>query len=117
MQRAAEAVFTEAGRRECRATCDYYLGNAALIRAAFQAMGYTCSGGDHSPYIWVKTDMDSWEFFTLLLEKAHVICTPGSGFGKCGAGYVRFSAFGNRESLKKGLAAIQSVLGGRSARA
>jgi LL-diaminopimelate aminotransferase len=117
VQRAAEAVFTEDGQKECREICDYYLGNAALIRSVFTDLGYACSGGDHSPYIWVKTGMDSWDFFSLLLDKAHVICTPGSGFGRCGAGYVRLSAFGNRESLKKGLASVKAALGSRPARA
>ncbi len=113
VQRAAAAVFTEEGRKECREMNDYYLGNAALIRQTFLDLGYRCSGGDHSPYIWVKTDRDSWDFFTLLLHQAHVVCTPGSGFGKCGAGCVRLSAFGNRESLKKGLINLKKTLSAR----
>jgi LL-diaminopimelate aminotransferase len=113
VQRAAEAVFTPEGTRECRAMHDYYLGNAALIRETFTALGYTCSGGDHSPYIWVKTDRDSWDFFTLLLHEAHVVCTPGSGFGKCGEGYIRLTAFGNRENVKKGLNNLKKTLSAR----
>ncbi|MBN2353600.1 MAG: LL-diaminopimelate aminotransferase [Spirochaetales bacterium] len=111
VQRAAEAVYTEEGQRECRRMNDYYLENAALIRSAFTAMGYACSGGEHSPYVWVDTGVDSWNFFTLLLEKAHVVCTPGAGFGRCGAGYVRFSAFGDRQSRQKGIENIKSALG------
>ncbi len=110
VQRAAEAVYTDEGQRECRAMTDYYLGNAALIRSAFTAMGYACSGGEHSPYVWVNTGRESWEFFTLLLEKAHVICTPGAGFGRCGAGYVRFSAFGDREKIGQGIDQVKAAL-------
>jgi LL-diaminopimelate aminotransferase len=113
VQRAAEAVFTPEGRTQCREMTDYYLGNAALIRKTFLDLGYPCSGGDHSPYIWVKTDRDSWNFFTLLLQEAHVICTPGAGFGTCGAGYIRLSAFGNRENLKKGLNNLKKTLSAR----
>jgi LL-diaminopimelate aminotransferase len=112
VQRAAEAVFTEAGQKDCREINDYYLGNARLIRQAFTDLGFSCSGGVHSPYIWVNTGMDSWEFFNLLLYKAHVISTPGAGFGKCGAGYIRLSAFGNRDSLTLGLDSIRKALKG-----
>jgi LL-diaminopimelate aminotransferase len=110
VQRAAAAAFTAEGDQECRAINDYYLGNAALIRETFTSLGFPWSGGEHSPYVWVKNYMDSWEFFTLLLNKAHVITTPGAGFGKCGAGYIRVSAFGNRESHQRGLANIKAAL-------
>jgi LL-diaminopimelate aminotransferase len=113
VQRAAEAVYTEEGQKECREMNDYYLGNAALIRSAFSGLGYACSGGEHAPYIWVKSGMDSWDFFNLLLREAHVVSTPGAGFGKCGAGYVRLSAFGNRESLKRGLNNVKKILSAR----
>ncbi len=113
VQRAAEAVFTPEGQKECRARHDYYLGNAALIRRTFMDLGFRCSGGDHSPYIWVETGGDSWDFFNRLLADAHVICTPGSGFGKCGAGYVRLTAFGNREKLAQGLNNIKKSLSAR----
>lgn len=97
VQAAAAAVYTEAGRRQTRASLDFYLENARIIRERLTGIGLGCVGGENSPYVWAKTGMDSWEFFDLLLEKAGVVCTPGSGFGRCGEGYARFSAFGGRE--------------------
>ena len=109
VQRAAEAVYTEAGKTQVRELSDYYLENAALIRAAMTALGYSCAGGENSPYIWVNTGEDSWEFFDFLLEKANVVCTPGSGFGACGEGYIRLSAFNSREKVNEAMARISSA--------
>ncbi len=83
VQRAAAAVFTDEGQREVQVTIDYYMENAALIRKSLGSFGYTVYGGENAPYIWVKTrnGMKSWDFFDLLLGKAHVVGTPGSGFG------------------------------------
>jgi LL-diaminopimelate aminotransferase len=103
VQRAAAAVYTPAGQKETRAQSDYYLGNANIIREKLMAMGFTCTGGDNSPYIWVKVDADSWKFFDEMLNAAQVICTPGSGFGRCGDGYVRISAFNNREKVAEAM--------------
>ena len=75
VQRAAEAVYTEAGRRQVRDLSDYYLGNAALIRESMDKLGFASVGGDNSPYIWVDGKRDSWEFFDLLLD-AGVVVTP-----------------------------------------
>ncbi len=97
VQRAAAAVYTAQGQREVRALSDYYMANAKLMRERLLAMGFPCTGGDNSPYLWVKTGTDSWRFFDALLENAAVACTPGSGFGKCGEGYVRLNAFNTRE--------------------
>lgn len=101
VQKAAAAVFTEEGQREVEATIGYYMENAALIRESLAACGYTVYGGENAPYIWVQTrdGMKSWDFFDLLLEKAHVVGTPGSGFGPSGEGYFRFSAFATREKV------------------
>ncbi len=77
----------------------YYMANADLIRSAMQTLGYDCIGGENSPYIWVATGGDSWDFFDRLLEKAGVVCTPGAGFGTCGEGFVRISAFNSRENV------------------
>jgi LL-diaminopimelate aminotransferase len=115
VQRAAAAVYTPQGQNEARELSDFYLGNAKLIRARLSALGFSCAGGENSPYIWVKTDMDSWRFFDLLLEKANVVITPGSGFGTCGEGYIRVSAFNSRENVEQAMdrlaAAAPSLLG------
>ena len=110
VQRAAEAIYTDEGRKQSRELIDYYLRNAALIREAMTALGYDCVGGKNSPYIWIACQSDSWEFFDLLLKKAGLVCTPGAGFGKCGEGYVRISAFNNIENVQKAMSRISSVL-------
>lgn len=110
VQRAAEAVYSPAGRTQCRELVDYYLGNAAIIRRELAALGFACVGGDNSPYIWVDTRMDSWRFFDRLLETAHVVCTPGAGFGRCGEGFVRISAFNDREKVELAMARIRKAV-------
>jgi LL-diaminopimelate aminotransferase len=105
VQRAAAAVYTPQGQRETRGQADYYLGNAKLIRESLTAMGYPCTGGDNTPYIWVQVGTDSWKFFDDLLDSAGVVVTPGAGFGSCGEGYVRISAFNMREQVQKAMAA------------
>ncbi len=110
VQKAAAAIFTDEGKKQVRAMTDFYLANAALIRTAVQKLGFTCIGGDNAPYIWVNTGRDSWEFFDLLLNKAQVVCTPGAGFGKCGEGHVRISAFNSRENVEKALDRIAAAL-------
>lgn len=110
IQKAAAAVYTDAGKQQTKALIDFYLGNAKLIRNAMGKLGFTCMGGDNAPYIWVNTGRDSWEFFDLLLDKAQVVCTPGAGFGKCGEGHVRISAFNSRENVEAALARIAAAL-------
>ncbi|MEI6125410.1 MAG: LL-diaminopimelate aminotransferase [Pseudomonadota bacterium] len=110
VQRAAEAVYSEEGQRQIRALSDYYLKNAGLIIEKMTALGYACTGGRNAPYIWVKSKRNSWEFFDLLLEKAGVVCTPGSGFGKCGEGYIRISAFNSYEKVEMALEKIAGAL-------
>jgi len=110
IQRAAGAVYTAAGQEQTRALTDFYLGNAKLIREAVQRLGFTCVGGDNAPYIWVNTGRDSWEFFDLLLSRAQVVCTPGAGFGRCGEGHVRISAFNSRENVAAALERIAAAL-------
>lgn len=110
VQKAAAAVYTPEGQAQTRALTDFYLGNAKLIREAVTKLGMTCIGGDNAPYIWVNTGRDSWEFFDLLLNKAQVVCTPGAGFGKCGEGHVRISAFNSRENVTTALARIAAAL-------
>jgi LL-diaminopimelate aminotransferase len=111
IQKAAAAAYSAEGTRQTRALADFYLGNAELIRAAMGRLGLKCVGGDNAPYIWVDVGRESWAFLDLLLEKAQVVCTPGAGFGKCGEGHVRISAFNSRENVEKALARIASALG------
>lgn len=110
IQRAAEAVYTPEGQIQVRELTDYYLKNAIYIREAFKALGYECAGGDNSPYIWINSRSDAWAFFDLLLEKAGVVCTPGVGFGKCGQGYIRLSAFNSFANVEKAMHRIQAAL-------
>lgn len=110
VQKAAEAVYTPAGQKECTDLIDYYLGNAKLIRQGFLDLGYEATGGDNSPYVWVKTGTDSWEFFDKLLNEIAIVCTPGAGFGTMGQGYVRFSAFNHRENVVEGIERIKKLL-------
>lgn len=113
VQRAAEAAFTPDGQAQIRALSDSYLANAALIRTAMTDLGYACVGGQHSPYVWIAAETDSWAFFDRLLDQAGVVCTPGSGFGKCGEGYVRLSAFNSRENVETALQRIADALKAR----
>jgi LL-diaminopimelate aminotransferase len=110
VQRAAEAVYSPEGKQQVRELSDYYMANAALIRQTMSGLGYTCAGGEHAPYVWIKANTDSWEFFELLLNKAGVVCTPGAGFGKCGEGYARISAFNSRENVETALQRIAEAL-------
>lgn len=110
IQKAAAAVYTEAGRKQTGDLIDFYLANARLIREAMNRLGFKCTGGDNAPYLWINTGRDSWEFFDLLLNRAQVVCTPGAGFGKCGEGHVRISAFNSRENVETALTRIADAL-------
>jgi len=107
VQRAAEAVYSPAGQRQIDTIIEGYLKNADEICKTMRAQGYEVSGGKHSPYVWVDAGMDDWAFFDLLLEKAGVVTTPGSGFGAKGAGYVRISAFGSSNGVVEAMMRIQ----------
>ena len=110
VQRAAAAIYSEAGKRQVAELIDAYMTNAQLIRTSMQALGYGCVGGENSPYIWVSTGLESWAFFDMLLEKAGVVCTPGAGFGNCGEGYIRISAFNSYENVTTAMARISQAL-------
>ncbi|MEJ2056573.1 MAG: LL-diaminopimelate aminotransferase, partial [Desulfofustis sp.] len=110
VQRAAEALYSPGGKDQSQELVNYYMKNAELIRTAMSDLGYTCVGGDNSPYIWIEGKMNSWEFFDLLLNKAGVVCTPGAGFGKCGEGYIRLSAFNSYEMVSLAMERIKSAL-------
>jgi LL-diaminopimelate aminotransferase len=110
VQRAAEALYSPEGKQQVSELVDYYMRNAALIRSEMSGLGYDCVGGDNSPYIWIHGRGDSWEFFDLLLDKAGVVCTPGAGFGKCGEGYIRLSAFNSYENVTLAIQRIKEAL-------
>jgi LL-diaminopimelate aminotransferase len=96
------AALDDEGLQEMRELTDYYLANAKLIREALQKIGVHCIGGDNSPYIWAHfPGSDSWEVFSRILEKCHVVTTPGAGFGPAGQSFIRFSAFGHRADVEE----------------
>ena len=112
VQKAAAAVYSEAGQGEVRGLIDFYMENARIIREGLEAAGLTVYGGRHAPYIWVKTPpgLGSWEFFDKLLNEAHVVGTPGSGFGPSGEGYFRLTAFGQRSEAQEAVERIKTKL-------
>lgn len=112
-QRAAEAVYSEEGKKQTKETIAYYQRNARVIFDTLTEAGFTCYGAVNSPYVWLKTpdNMTSWEFFDDLLDKCQVVGTPGSGFGKSGEGYLRLTAFGNYEKTIEAVERIKSVYG------
>ncbi len=110
VQRAAEAVYSDRGQEQVKELIDYYLKNAELVLEKFTSLGYHCTGGINSPYIWINVNRNSWDFFDLLLEKAGVVCTPGAGFGMCGEGCIRISAFNSSENVKKAMERISEAI-------
>lgn len=109
-QRGAEAIYSAEGQAQTKATVDFYLENARLVREALTALGYTCVGGVDSPYVWVDVKGDSWEFFDRLLKGANVVTTPGAGFGKAGEGYIRISAFNSRANVLEAIERLKNAL-------
>lgn len=111
VQRAGEAVYSEAGQKEIKEQVAYYMKNANYILNGLKAAGYTVSGGVNAPYIWLKTPdgLSSWEFFDKLLTEANVVGTPGVGFGSHGEGYFRLTAFGRYEDTVEAIARIQKL--------
>jgi LL-diaminopimelate aminotransferase len=110
-QSGAAAVYTKQGKKQIKQTIDIYMGNAKLIRQSLSEIGYTVYGGVNAPYIWLKTppSTGSWEFFDILLNQAHVVTTPGAGFGAAGEGFIRLTAFGQPENVKEALERIKAV--------
>lgn len=111
VQKAAAAVYSEEGQAQVKGLVDYYLNNATLIRTEIKTLGFECVGGENSPYIWIDGRKDSWAFFDQLLNEAGVVCTPGAGFGACGEGFIRISAFNSHENVKEALARIKAAIG------
>ncbi len=111
VQRAAEAVYSAEGKVECKALIDYYMQNSEVVCKTMDKLGYDYVGGKNSPYIWIDGRMDSWQFFDMLLQKAGVVCTPGAGFGKCGNGYIRISAFNSHDKVIEAMDRLTKALG------
>lgn len=111
VQRAAEATYSGEGQKQIREVIDYYMENAKIIRESLTDIGLEVYGGISSPYIWVKTpkNMDSWDFFDILLNDANVVGTPGSGFGPSGEGYLRLTAFNTLENTKEAMDRISKL--------
>ena len=111
IQKGAEAAFTDSGRAELDVMIAYYLENARIIREGLDSIGITYSGGVNAPYIWFKTpkNLSSWEMFHKLLNECQVVGTPGVGFGKCGEGYLRLTAFGNQADVKEAVARFANL--------
>jgi LL-diaminopimelate aminotransferase len=112
VQRGAEAVYSPEGQAQVKALVSFYMENAAIIRRDLSAAGLTVYGGEQAPYVWIQTleGVDSWGFFDLLLSQAHVVGTPGSGFGAAGEGYFRLSAFNSRANVEEAMERIKAAL-------
>ncbi len=111
IQKAAEAVYSEAGQKAIKENIAYYMNNAKVIRSGLADAGYTVFGGENAPYIWTQTPngMDSWAFFDKILKEASVVTTPGVGFGPCGQGYIRLTAFGDAEKTIEAVNRIKNM--------
>ncbi len=111
VQMAAKGIYSEEGQKEIKELVRYYMENAAIIKESMEKIGLNVYGGVNSPYIWIKTpnNMDSWEFFDLLLNEANVVGTPGVGFGPSGEGYFRITAFNTLENTKKAMERISNL--------
>ena len=110
-QRAAEAIYTDEGKRQVRENINYYKENAKIIKQGLEEAGYTVYGGTNSPYVWLKLPdgMKSWDFFDKLLSEANVVGTPGVGFGPSGEGYFRLTGFGTKENTKEAIERIKNM--------
>ncbi|MDY3848273.1 MAG: LL-diaminopimelate aminotransferase [Prevotella sp.] len=111
-QRAAEAIYTPEGKAQVKATIDYYMNNARTMYNTLSELGLEVFGGRNAPYIWVKTPngMSSWKFFEQMLYEAHVVCTPGVGFGPSGEGYIRLTAFGDKDDCIEAMERLKKWL-------
>ena len=111
IQRAGEAVYSEAGKAQTKQQVAYYMNNAKVIMDGLRAAGYNVSGGVNAPYVWLETPdgMSSWDFFDKLLQEANIVGTPGSGFGPSGEGYFRLTAFGTYENTLKAIERIKNL--------
>ncbi len=110
-QRGAEAIYSPEGKEQVKATIDYYMTNAKIMREGLQSMGYKVFGGENAPYLWVKTPdgVSSWKFFDQMLYEANVVGTPGVGFGPSGEGYIRLTAFGERANCEEAMRRLRKL--------
>jgi len=110
-QKGAAAIYSPEGRAQIQELIQYYMTNAALIRDGLRDVGFTVFGGVNAPYIWLKTPegYNSWSFFDYLLSEANIVGTPGVGFGQCGEGYFRLTAFGSRENTERAIERIKQL--------
>jgi LL-diaminopimelate aminotransferase len=111
VQRAAEALYSAEGRKQCRALIDHYMGNAKILRGACESIGLNVFGGENAPYVWVSTPkgLTSWQMFDRMLTEINVVITPGAGFGAQGEGYFRVSAFNSRENAEEVARRLKSL--------
>ena len=112
VQRGAAAVYSPEGRQQVKQTIEFYLANATLVREALTRLGIQVYGGVNAPYVWLKTPgkLSSWDFFDKLLQEAHLVGTPGSGFGACGEGYFRLSAFNSRANVEEAVQRFAKIM-------
>jgi len=112
VQRAAAAIFTEEGKKEVREIIQYYMENARIMRDSLTQTGFKVFGGVNAPYVWVTlgNQYKSWNMFDKLLDEARIVCTPGSGFGPSGEGYLRFSSFASRDNVIRAMERLQKVM-------
>jgi LL-diaminopimelate aminotransferase len=112
IQKAGVALYTPEGQKQVREAVDFYMENARVIRDGLEAAGMQAYGGRNSPYVWLKTPpgLSSWDFFDKLLGEAHVVGTPGAGFGPCGEGYFRLTGFNSREATQEAVERIRTRL-------
>lgn len=110
-QKGAAAIYTPEGQVQIKELVQYYMNNAAIIRDGLRAAGFKVFGGVNAPYIWLRTPegYNSWSFFDYLLENANIVGTPGVGFGQCGEGYFRLTAFGSREHTERAIERIKKL--------
>lgn len=111
-QRGAEAIYTPEGKEQVKATINYYMTNAKIMKAGLESTGLKVYGGENAPYLWLKTPKGtgSWKFFEQMLYEAHVVGTPGVGFGPSGEGYIRLTAFGDRKDCEEAMKRIRKWL-------
>lgn len=111
-QRAAEAIYSESGKKEVRESIDFYLENARIITGTLKKLGVKYTGGVSSPYIWIKCpkDLSGWDFFDFALKYANIVVTPGDGFGENGKGYFRLTAFSTREKTIEAMKRIERII-------
>ncbi len=109
VQRAAAAVFTDEGKSEVRQLIDFYMDNADLILKTMRELGFSCAGGTNAPYVWIRAGQSSWELFDRLLNSSGIVCTPGAGFGTCGEGHIRLSAFNSRENVEEAMRRLRKA--------